>query len=455
MDKKNTENKIIKSLFTFDGIKKTDKKSLIKIVSVFIIIFAIFSANTTKLEAAIKLETIAYSNDDTIKVQASVLWGTPVTADKKIVEIIIKDINDNIISSATIPMITKPGTDNNQGGTINMDKLTANTNYKVQVLATQGEGASGSMMPNIINIKTRPAGEKTLVLNGENPVVIINQDKSAPPPNGGVYTLLAPIGDIKTAPDNMGDYFNTIFTLAIGLCGVLAVIMIVIGGVQYMGDESIFGKTEAKSRITSAVLGLLIALGSYALLNTINPDLLGKGGIKINSVSAGIDEVPIISDEGSTAPTKNTFADCSGGTSMVQTKISAYRFCSAYATNLQKMIADASAAGYSLSGGGFRSASEQIALRNKYCPDPKLTVPSSSCKPQVALPGTSNHEQGLAVDLKCNGALINWDDQNPKYTKTPATKVCFDWLTKNAITYGFKNLPEENWHWSIGPNAGH
>lgn len=289
MDKKNTENKIIKSLFTFDGIKKTDKKSLIKIVSVFIIIFAIFSVNTTKLEAAIKLETTAYSNDDTIKVQASVLWGTPVTADKKIVEIIIKDINDNIISSATIPMTTKPGTDNNQGGTINMDKLTANTNYKVQVLATQGEGASGLMMPNIINIKTRPAGEKTLVLNGENPVVIINQDKSAPPPNGGVYTLLAPIGDITTAPDNMGDYFNTIFTLAIGLCGVLAVIMIVIGGVQYMGDESIFGKTEAKSRITSAVLGLLIALGSYALLNTINPDLLGKGGIKINSVSATID----------------------------------------------------------------------------------------------------------------------------------------------------------------------
>lgn len=114
-----------------------------------------------------------------------------------------------------------------------------------------------------------------------------NTDKPGVTP--GVYTLLAPIGNLTTAPDNMGDYFNTIFTLAIGLCGVLAVIMIVIGGVQYMGDESIFGKTEAKSRITSAVLGLLIALGSYALLNTINPDLLGKGGIKINSVSAVID----------------------------------------------------------------------------------------------------------------------------------------------------------------------
>jgi hypothetical protein len=61
--------------------------------------------------------------------------------------------------------------------------------------------------------------------------------------------------------------------------------MIVIGGVQYMGDESIFGKTEAKSKIFSAVLGLIIALGSYALLNTINPDLLGKKGLKIETVS--------------------------------------------------------------------------------------------------------------------------------------------------------------------------
>ena len=104
-----------------------------------------------------------------------------------------------------------------------------------------------------------------------------------------VYTLLAPIGEFKVAPKNIGDYFNTIFLIAIGLCGALAVIMIVIGGIQYMGDESIFGKTEAKSKITSAIFGLLIALGAYALLNTINPDLLGKGGVHIKQVSAEID----------------------------------------------------------------------------------------------------------------------------------------------------------------------
>ncbi|MCX6754566.1 MAG: D-alanyl-D-alanine carboxypeptidase family protein [Candidatus Nomurabacteria bacterium] len=273
-----------------------------------------------------------------------------------------------------------------------------------------------------------------------------------------VYNLLAPIGGMKTAPDNIGTYFNSIFNIAIGLCAVLAVIMIVIGGVQYMGNESIFGKTEAKGRIKNSILGLLIALGSYALLNTINPDLLGGGGVKIDPVTAGIEEeeIPILSDEGSLAPTKNSFDNCPGGTRMVQTKTANFRFCSAYAPKLQLMIADAfNLGGITLSGGGYRSLDEQTALRNKNCPAPKLTVPASSCKPQTAKPGTSNHEQGLAVDLKCNGKLINWDNQNPKFEKVASTKECFTWLQKNAINYGFKNLPKENWHWSTGPNAGH
>lgn len=104
------------------------------------------------------------------------------------------------------------------------------------------------------------------------------------------YTLLAPIGDFTEAPNNIGKYFNKIFLIVIGLCGALAVIMIVIGGVEYMGDESIFGKTEAKSRITKAILGLIIALASYALLNTVNPDLLGGRGVNIKQVTAEIEE---------------------------------------------------------------------------------------------------------------------------------------------------------------------
>ncbi|NVN96656.1 hypothetical protein HXX01_00140 [Candidatus Nomurabacteria bacterium] len=121
--------------------------------------------------------------------------------------------------------------------------------------------------------------------------------------NKTVYNMLAPIGQLKTmnpntggcAPtdptcigNNVGDYLNIIFKFAIGIAAALAVIMLILSGVQYMGDESIFGKTEAKSKMRSAILGLLIALGAWALLNTISPALTGKGGVNIDTASVEI-----------------------------------------------------------------------------------------------------------------------------------------------------------------------
>ncbi len=118
-------------------------------------------------------------------------------------------------------------------------------------------------------------------------------------PYNGDYNLLAPIGDLTVIkgskegepadPNNsIGGYLNTIFKIAIGLMGALAVIMIVIHGVQYMGDESVFGKTEAKHSIMTTIGGLLLALCAYALLNTINPDLLGGDGVSIDPVNISI-----------------------------------------------------------------------------------------------------------------------------------------------------------------------
>jgi hypothetical protein len=135
-----------------------------------------------------------------------------------------------------------------------------------------------------------------VVTYADDPVYIDGQDEVV---TDGEYNLLAPLPGMEKAPKNIGDYFNTIFNIAIGLCAVLAVVMIVIGGIQYMGSESIFGKTEAKGQITRAILGLIIALGSFALLNTIDPNLLGGKGVSIKSVSGEI--VPLY-DRGANDP---------------------------------------------------------------------------------------------------------------------------------------------------------
>lgn len=92
---------------------------------------------------------------------------------------------------------------------------------------------------------------------------------------------------------NLGAYLNLMIKIIIGLSAVLAVIMIIIGGMEYMTSELVSSKEEGKKRMTNAVFGLLIALGAFALLNTINPDLLGTD-IEIDpaTVAVNLDNTP-------------------------------------------------------------------------------------------------------------------------------------------------------------------
>ena len=278
----------------------------------------------------------------------------------------------------------------------------------------------------------------TNVVIADEPVnIILQQDGTTK----DTYTLLAPIGGFDTAPDNIGDYFNKIFLIAIGLCGALAVIMIVIGGVQYMGDESVFGKTEAKSRIMSAILGLLIALGSYALLNTINPDLLGKKGVNIAQVSTYITEAPLLQEStgipaiGVALGTKGSCPEGRGEVIVNNSVI--MNTCKSISGKVTQMIILAKSNSINLSGSSFRSYSDQAQARvNNHCPD-VYTSPASACKPPTAIPGTSMHESGLAIDFKCDGIIIGSQDNS-----------CFIWLKNNASTFGLQNFTKEPWHWS-------
>ncbi len=88
-----------------------------------------------------------------------------------------------------------------------------------------------------------------------------------PNPNGGETTHIDPKA-------GLGDYLNLMIKIVIGLAAVLSVVMIVIGGIEVMTSELVHSKEAGKERIEGALLGLVIALGAYALLYTINPDLL-------------------------------------------------------------------------------------------------------------------------------------------------------------------------------------
>ena len=104
------------------------------------------------------------------------------------------------------------------------------------------------------------------------------------------YTLLEPIpthgGTGEGSTTDLSGYLETVFAFGISIAGILAVTMIVIGGIQYVTAYDNPGSAEnAKNRITQALLGLLLAIGAWLILYTINPDL-AKGKLTVPPISS-------------------------------------------------------------------------------------------------------------------------------------------------------------------------
>ena len=90
----------------------------------------------------------------------------------------------------------------------------------------------------------------------------------------GDYTPLEPIPVLGGSTVSLSSYIPNLVKLIIQIAGALAVVMIVLGGVQYLSTDAIGGKSEGKQRIENAIYGLLLAIGAYVILNTINPGTL-------------------------------------------------------------------------------------------------------------------------------------------------------------------------------------
>ncbi len=114
------------------------------------------------------------------------------------------------------------------------------------------------------------------------------------------YCLLAPIDGLTVIHDSdLENYISTVYKILIAAAAVLAIVMIFWGGVQYMTTDAWQGKNDGKKRIQNAIIGLIMALASYAILNTVNPNLL--------NFTFGVDKIDIAYD----APAVITFM--SGG----------------------------------------------------------------------------------------------------------------------------------------------
>lgn len=100
-----------------------------------------------------------------------------------------------------------------------------------------------------------------------------------PTPSPTEYTLLAPIplqgasGGV-TETTNTNEYLRGLFQLIIGIAGGLAVVMIIYGGIIKMSSDAVSGQNKANDIISNAIWGLLLAIASWLILYTINPNLI-------------------------------------------------------------------------------------------------------------------------------------------------------------------------------------
>jgi hypothetical protein len=123
---------------------------------------------------------------------------------------------------------------------------------------------------------------------------IVNVDFPCP---DGTFGL----GDCQPST-NIPNYLNNLYKFAVGMAGLLALGMIVAGGVYYtISAGSSDKQKEAKDMITSALWGVALLLGSYLILNTVNPeitklnlgftDIEGRNVVRLNPTNSGEIEV--------------------------------------------------------------------------------------------------------------------------------------------------------------------
>jgi len=107
-------------------------------------------------------------------------------------------------------------------------------------------------------------------------IVSVNTLSAQEPPVTGNLIQYQPLEPLPGAEDSetvsdLPTYLANMFKLAIGLAALFAVVMITIGGIEYMMSESLGGKADGKERITNAIIGLLLAVSAWLILYTVNP----------------------------------------------------------------------------------------------------------------------------------------------------------------------------------------
>jgi hypothetical protein len=230
----------------------------------------------------------------------------------------------------------------------------------------------------------------------------------------------------------ISQYLVGAYKMGVGIASILAIIMIMAGGMVWIaaaGDSGKIGK--AKTMISGAVVGLVLTLGSYVALQTVNPNLVNFTALKIKVVTT--QTVDVIEDYN--PEVDDTGGAGGGGSSLPPSQLdpifAKYAPCAGVTPDTLKAIAQAESglnpskvnkSGYT---GLFQTKAANCPSSVKsYCsdltnPDNNTAAGAAMIKSSVATisancPNVSAHDQMVMIYVGHNmgGGMLKYVTQN-------------------------------------------
>ena len=175
--------------------------------------------------------------------------------------------------------------------------LPSNTSGQSTIVTTYDDGTIMTSMPNspyppIITwqfpdgsrYQTKPGTTdqyiKTVEANKNNTQQNKNQTsvtlpKTSAPTDVNLLNRIVPpnlfTGD--AGENTLGRLLNQLFYVGLVAAVILALVMIIRGGIEYMTIDAITSKERGKQRVKAALGGLVLSFSAILILNTINPSL--------------------------------------------------------------------------------------------------------------------------------------------------------------------------------------
>ncbi len=119
--------------------------------------------------------------------------------------------------------------------------------------------------------------------SAQQPVTLTAPKLEIPIPNVNLTSAVTQGGGVSIP--FLGQYISGIYNFMIGIVGLVAAVMMIVGGFEYLTSAGEKSKIEAgKKRIINALTGMALAFGSYLLLYVINPNLVTFSSLQLAGV---------------------------------------------------------------------------------------------------------------------------------------------------------------------------